>query len=357
MRIYIITCNNAYNYGAVLQAYGLSKYLENEGHSCEIVNFVPPHLRKISKKYRKNIFAIIVRNILYWPDYSRSSKIFKDFRKKYLTETKLCYNISDISELLKADLYICGSDQIWNPDMENGYCKEYYFDFKDRVNKISYAASIGKKIIDKNFLLFLKYELKDFSYITVREKRSVEDLKKVGVKSDYVIDPVFLLSGGEWKELIQKENFKDQDYVLVYALHHIQKVYDYARKLAFKQRLKLYVISVEIREIFRGNDKFFWNPSVNDFISLFSSAKAVVSNSFHGISLAIIFRIPLHIFDTEKDDIRISNIVEIFKLKNRIVKRPYNLLENKESFDSCSIDSEICRSKNILEEMLRGSMQ
>lgn len=50
MKIYTITCSNAYNYGAVLQAYALQQYLIGNGNVVEIIDYYPPLFEKNFRK-------------------------------------------------------------------------------------------------------------------------------------------------------------------------------------------------------------------------------------------------------------------------------------------------------------------
>ena len=198
MKIYIVTCNNAYNYGAVLQAYALQTYIEKYGHDVKIIDFYPKNLRKISEKYRKNVIFKIIRAILYYPDYKKSAKVFGDFARSFLNLTSPCHNIVDINNLPLADLYIAGSDQIWNPVIGNAFEDAYFLNLNKKINKISYAASIGLKELDNEYISYLKSRLKDFDAISVREEVTNIILNDIGINSVNVIDPVYLLSSKEW---------------------------------------------------------------------------------------------------------------------------------------------------------------
>lgn len=354
MKIYTITCNNAYNYGAVLQAFALQRYLEKLGNDVEIIDYYPPYLRKISSKYRNNPIAILARKILYAPDYKKSKQTFSEFKMEYLKETsERYYSLDELRNLPVADLYIAGSDQIWNPYMENGCDENYYLEFA-KGRKIAYAASIGCVSIEDKYISYYKKKLNGFDTITVRERDTNEYLKKIGIQADYVVDPVFLLERDEWKRLCTVEN--NERYVIVYALHHIQEIYDYAKKLARCLGVKMYVISVEIKERKRGYDKFFWNPSVNQFLTLLLNADAVVTNSFHGASFGVIFKKPLHIFDTENNDNRLKNLVELFGLQTRVISIKYkDLIDNiVEDHTEKLMEAEIRRSKRIIANILEG---
>lgn len=352
MNIYTITCSNAYNYGAVLQAYALQKYLEKKGHNVTIINYIPTYLRKISSKYRNNLLAILVRKILYTPDYQKSKLVFGEFHKGYLKETEKKYNSwESLRELPPADLYIAGSDQIWNPYMENGLDINYYLDFA-QGRKISYAASIGCDKVEEKYDEYFKKRLKDFERVTVREKNTCEYFNNIGIATDYVVDPVFLLDKKEWNRICQFSSC--ERYIIVYALHHVQKIYDYAKNLSKELGAKMYVISVELKEKRRGNNLFFWNPKVNEYLGLIQNAEAVVTNSFHGASFGMIFGKPIHIFDTEKNDNRLKNLINIFQLENRVVTLDNKrLLPNLVSGDTKKImEGEIVRSKRILDGMV-----
>lgn len=352
MRIYTITCSNAYNYGAILQTYALQKYLEQLGHEAIVIDYHPVYLRKISDKYKNKKILTWIRNILYAPDYAKSKRVFGEFKKNIKSTKKTYYSFEELEQLPKADLYVAGSDQIWNPYMKNGLDSNYYFEFVPNRKKISYAASVGCRIMDEEYDDYFRKKLADFSHVTVREKETAQYFNRIGIPTDYVLDPVYLLNKDMWESLC--EDIITERYILVYALHHIQRIYDYARKLADKLGVKMFVISVEIKEIRRGNDKFFWNPSVNQFLTLIKNTDAVVTNSFHGVSFGMIFKRPLHIFDTETNDIRLSNIVEIFSLEDRTIDiKDSETLSNVISRNACArMEQEIVRSQNLLNRIL-----
>ena len=47
MKIGIMTINSAYNYGCVLQAWSLQRYLEKEGHEAFIINYRIPEIANV----------------------------------------------------------------------------------------------------------------------------------------------------------------------------------------------------------------------------------------------------------------------------------------------------------------------
>ena len=78
----------------------------------------------------------------------------------------------------EADLYIAGSDQIWNTDMQNGTEPAFYLDFgNDATRRISYAASFGIEHINPQAEEWVKKLLSRFDSISVRERTGIDILK------------------------------------------------------------------------------------------------------------------------------------------------------------------------------------
>ena len=185
MKVGVITCHKVYNYGASLQSYALQHYLKKQGIKVYLINYLPDTFRskynlffvredrrKIIKKFPilKLLMPLSNRQMLITWGRKRA---FNEFDTKYIELSPLSY--SSINELRKnppvADIYIAGSDQVWNTDMNNGRDASYFLDFGDeRVKRISYAASFGISNIKEEYKTPIKEWLKRFEAISVREK-------------------------------------------------------------------------------------------------------------------------------------------------------------------------------------------
>ena len=136
MKIATITCHNVYNYGASLQAYALQRYLSQEGHDVEIIDYKPyylnsrynwRHIPAESRLYPYKDYVgtqciyFLLKNRKIYKTIGRKRK-FDDFRQKFLTLTDNTYTSAEELRATppQADLYIAGSDQIWNTACENG---------------------------------------------------------------------------------------------------------------------------------------------------------------------------------------------------------------------------------------------
>jgi len=96
---------------------------------------------------------------------------FESFRQDNLSMTERIYN--SIDELREnppmADMYITGSDQVWHDSYNSPNIAGMFLAFGDeRAKRISYGASIGRRIKDEEKPL-MKHWLDKFNAISVRE--------------------------------------------------------------------------------------------------------------------------------------------------------------------------------------------
>ena len=236
MKIKTITCHNVYNYGASLQAYALQTYLQSLGNDVEIIDFQPYfhqnrynlyYISENSKYYsicRKVPLLACLYNLIKNHSMLKTwgrKKQFDNFTSKYLKLTQKKY---ETSKQLQddppiADIYIAGSDQIWNTNSSNGKEPAYYLDFGNHTTKrYSYAASFAISRIENKLKNFVKSEVSKLDKVSVREKTGVDILKEMQIDSTQVLDPVFLLSKSDWEKLIlnSKINNLPDKYILIY---------------------------------------------------------------------------------------------------------------------------------------------
>lgn len=304
MNIKTITCHDVYNYGASLQAFALQKFLEQSGHNVEIIDYRPSYISfqyKFSwfvhpdspvKKYTdKSVILHFMycfkRYLWYIPTISRKLS-FDHFTKKYLKTTKKYISIKDLQQdVPDADVYIVGSDQVWNSvTMLNGKDPSFFLQFAPSGKKrLSYAASFGSNNVDKEMRSQITSWLKTFNSISVRESNGVNLLSELGCIGHHVCDPVFLLSCKEWKQYLQIESGGDK-YVLIYNLtSRNENLIRDALYVAKAKNLRLYSVSpFRIKEA----DKNFNNVGPEQFVKLIFNAEYVFTNSFHATAFSII---------------------------------------------------------------------
>lgn len=314
MEIKTITCHNVYNYGASLQAYALQFYLEGCGHNVEIIDFNPWFHRdrynlwfiypagrgyRLVKKCPLLKYIIgPLRNRKMFVTYGRKAR-FDAFTRNFLHLTSTNYTCSaDLcSNPPQADIYIAGSDQIWNTDCENGKEPGYFLDFGGDVKRISYAASFGGSSIKLELKDFVASKLANFDAISVRESSGIKILRDLGFGGVQVLDPVFLLPKKIWADLSKEaKNYGlvSGQYILVYDFLLDERIANIASLL--KQKYHLPIVSINDFITVNYADKNINDAGPLEFLSLVKNAKTIVSSSFHATAFSAIFEKDFYVF-------------------------------------------------------------
>lgn len=119
----------------------------------------------------------------------------KNFLKKYLTK-KEYYSFNELAQNPpQADIYVTGSDQVWNSSYNKGIDKSFYLDFAPKQKpRISYASSIGMEYIPEHEKQTIIELLSKYQAISVREKKAEQLLNELNlpIKPTTVLDPTLL---------------------------------------------------------------------------------------------------------------------------------------------------------------------
>lgn len=345
MKVGIITCHDVYNFGASLQAYALQQFLNNHGINTEIINYKPSYLYRLINlmevdvpKWKKNVLTRWCYRIYTMPlklQWVVKYIKFKCFNRHFLKlSSHKCTDVEALRKKLDYDVYICGSDQIWNSDKYPcGEDPAFFLAFSNKGTKIAYAASFGSTGISKKGEENIKKYLPNFSAISVREKSGVDILYKFGLQGVNVVDPVFLLDVNYWKKIEIKTLKLPKNYILVYG-------YDNSEELTkavqyYSQKTGLPVISNET--------KILKNAGPLEFIALIENASMVITTSFHAVAFSIILHTPFVACKTANEDLfeRIYNILETTGLSNR----QYSELVKKFNWETEKINFKVADSR------------
>jgi len=194
-KIGILTYHFTNNYGGLLQAYSLQKFLKNKGYKVDFINYIPKHVEQggrylnifNSKNLKGNIKIFYMKMINFYLNNFLDKKFllkFDNFRKKKLriNSNKINNSIDLRNISSKYKILIAGSDQIWNTSDQYGLDKNYFLDFSLDTINISYAASFGKDKIDNKYKNQIKKLIKNFNKISMREKSGYKIVKKLTQK-------------------------------------------------------------------------------------------------------------------------------------------------------------------------------
>lgn len=316
MKICTITCQNAYNHGARLQCYALVRHLQKQGHEVEVIDYRPSGDGRVSLWYwpgasLKEWVKLFVRLPKRIRDNKRQTN-FEAFSQRYIPRTRIYYNVEALrKDPPHADLYIAGSDQIWNTTLRNGTDPAYYLDFgPKKTRREAFAASFAIPEIAEEHKSWVRQNLLRFDKITVREQSALRILQDLGIDGTQQEDPVFLLSREEWDQVADGTGAGEK-YVLVYDFYLGNDIKAAAHKEARERNCKIYAIC---HDSLSYADKNFVYAGPETFVSLIKHAQCVISNSFHGTVFAIIYGVPFWVLDRPDGlNIRMHDLLERHK--------------------------------------------
>ena len=356
-KVGIITFNRAINYGAILQTYALNKFLNNNKFDCETIDYCCDYIKNEyslisfkNKSLKKNINAMLnFKNNL-----QRKNK-FNAFIKNNIKLSSATYNKENIS--LANNVYnsfITGSDQVWNIELCND--ENYYLPFVKNNKKISYAASFGNVEIIKKYSKLIENNLKSYDLVTVREKSAVTELKKYyDIDSKNVLDPTFLLDASDWNKILQPTTLNEK-YIIMYVLHE-ESAYGVAEQISTSTKLPVYIITQSRKKRIKG--KYIRNAGPIDFLNLIKNSEYVVTDSFHGTALSIIFRKNLKVV-LKKSNIflndRLTSVLKLFDLERCIVSNDSNITLLTENTDYSKSEKMIKNNIKESQKILLASL-
>lgn len=359
MKIGILTMHKVVNYGSALQAYALQHFLRNQGFENEIIDYVftnKPHGIKNWIRY------------LIKCDFLKDLKFRKFWNENYILSTYSFLRKEEITEeKCKYDIYMTGSDQVWNPN-HKGCERTFMFDFikSPFAKKISYASSFSTSIIPEDYRKDYSKLLSKYSFVSVRESNALNLIKELtGKNASLVCDPTFLLDKNAWEVLRIQSKIKIQEpyvlfYILTYAYNPYPEIENIIQKIQkqFEGR-KFIFLNGKISDRRRANSIVLNNITPNDFISLIERAEFIVTTSFHGTAFAVNFRKPFYSIiqsDLALDD-RMYSFLDKIGLQKRAIC--YNKSLNYENMEYNSdteskIQNFIEQSKNYLLKSLNS---
>lgn len=281
------------NFGAVLTAFALNSYLNNNGYNARNIDYIP-HFP--------------------WIEEEEENINFKLFKQKYIPNTIECKNLESL-KLLNAYFkhFIVGSDQVWRYDFIKKDLDVYFLNFTNPdKNLISCAASFGSDInINMSNIphdLFKQY-LSNFNTVTVREQNGLEYCNSLGINAIQVLDPVFLLSNEEWNNIINNSN----------NLTSTNDIVFYTINPNFKDEILDYIINNKTILNYNTYKNITYKISIENWLYQIKNSKLFITDSFHGVCFAIIFNKQfICINKNETAIIRIKNLLQKLSIKNRL---------------------------------------
>lgn len=363
MKIGILTLPIAENYGGILQAVALYRYLYNQGH--DVVLIYKETEPKIFKEIIKQILSKIpfhnfkgiktTNNQKAWRERKKFHRPF--IEKEIFKISENLYTKQDLEKFANKenfDAIIVGSDQVWRKAyIDDKYYKSYFLDFVDskKTKKIAYAASFGKDYWEgQNDIEDISKLLHDFKAISTREKSGIDICKNSFDYEDakHVLDPTLLTNKEFYKnEIILKYDTSrvSKGGLLTYVLDEDNE----KKEIINFVKEKLHIININH---LKGFNSFKTIYSIPEWLASFSNADFVVTDSFHGMVFSIIFEKNFVVIGNKTRGIdRFLSLLSLLELEDRLI---FNLSDKEKLKFECIDYSKV---KFILEKEKKKSVE
>lgn len=298
MNINIITYSCAVNYGAVLQTYGLYKYLSNNydvqviDYISERYNYESPEYVYSTGKWKTNALLRTIWKKTKLRKLIKNRKKFREFVINNMKMTDSYYSCEQLEkEMCNSDIFITGSDQVWNSEYtyKNMVDKPYYLCFlRDDAIRLSYASSFGRSSIEEDEAREVSKYLSKYKAISVREESAKRIIQSMGLDSTVVADPTILCDVKAYYELMKDVDI-ERGYILLFLIGFDKNLYKMLRRVAKINHKRLLVVVPSLFD----NPSVFQDkvvlPRVEEWLKYIESADYVVTNSFHASVFSILF--------------------------------------------------------------------
>ncbi len=294
------------NYGGMLQAYALQRYVKALGYECRVISndFLYGSDRPDKAKLLVNKIRILLKNPADYlkrrnamrsapAEQALKSEKFRQFCADHIEVDQTGYTSYEqyVKNPPRYDVYLCGSDQIWNPNLyySNGF---YFGDFApEGALRAAYASSIGVSSVTPAQADFMKPYLDKIDVLSTRETDGSAIVERItGRKTRTVIDPTLLLNEEQWME-VTSQPVVEGSYVFCYLFGEREYIAQVKEQVKQLTGMKLVCIPCAAREM-SGPDEKVFDAGPAEFISLIKHASLVLTDSFHATAFSINLKTP-----------------------------------------------------------------
>lgn len=337
MKASVITLHTVDNYGSAMQTYATQQVLKECGCDVEFVDYWRKDNLPKGKAEKLLESSTLQRLRPVWGINGFTHRLTVEVLEKLLEKRKspmlvfLEKNVkmtktrySSFVELQNnppsADVYITGSDQVWNSIWNQGIDRAFFLDYAP-VGKprIAFSASIGRESLDPDEMAETKLLLKRYKAISVREQSAVELLHSMGIESTWILDPTLILDAEAWRKLAAAVYIK-KPYLLIYQLNPNPQMDEYAVLLAERKGWEIVRIGFGRSDRKKtGSCKIL--PSVEEFLGLFCQAVCVLTDSFHATAFSLNLGKEFISVLPDRFGTRIESILKLTETEDRLLKR------------------------------------
>lgn len=341
-KIGLVTFFRNYNYGSLLQCYAMQSILEDLDFEVKVLNQVESGIYwKIRMLVKKISFLL---SCIVYP--KRIEKFYKFSKESERSCAELSINVKEAFEQfinlninqenvsftqMKRDnsffMFICGSDQVWS--LTAPFLNPFMFlKFANDNKRVSYAASTGTDVIPPWYNRQLKYFLKGFRSVSVRESSVIESFKTINCDNiEHHIDPTLIKNDKFW---ISKSTncpaIKPGDYIVLFFLNKPSKIaIEHINYLNKDRGYNIYAFPYKFDKYSFISDKInHIDVRPEEFVRVLNGAIFICTDSFHGVAFSINLRKEFFVYNREYSagtgqNTRIECILKRYNLMSRLI--------------------------------------
>ena len=363
----IVTMHCVVNHGSALQTWATQEIIRRLGYDAWIINYRYPNASHPKHRNRLKQVPQFFLHLLQGFPQQRKKRIYEKFWKENFRLTKPYPSKESImSDPPLFDVYVAGSDQIWNPQHTNGD-GTYFLDFvPEGRKKISYASSLSRSTLEPGYERNVARWLSSFSAISVREENGVKIIDRfLPGKAVVTLDPTLLLTRSDYQPLINKSTYKTEEpFILVYCLKYMYNPYPYVTHFIEEaaRQTGMKVICVDFTALQKIHARSVYNfrdglgPS--EFLWLFANASMVITTSFHGTAFALNFGKSVYSIVKDKDfgDDRMKSILNLCGVPERAIPMGTQGVRFSTNIDNAKVQSNLGKMRNFSINFLKNNL-
>lgn len=349
MKIGVITLYGLFNYGNRLQNLAITEILGQRGFDVETICCERITIGKVFH---------FIKNLLF-PNslISRRERAFVNFNNKYIKVRKYYRQDLKLPKTVneKYDVFIVGSDQVWNPELRKKERDTFFLRFTTKDKRVCLSPSIGISKIDDVYYEEFRDGLRGFNYLSCREEDGTKEIERIsGMDCKTLLDPTLALDVSFWRTVGSYESLPKEKYILSFFLG--EKDADISESIN-KYAKKKGCLIIDMFD--RQNDFFCCGPEM--FISLIDKAEIVFTDSFHAVAFSVNMNTPFYAFERQLKIMssmssRITSLVSMLGLNDRFIDSHLSEYDSKCDFSKSNKKLLLKRLEfnNYLDKVLSG---
>lgn len=355
------------NFGTCLQAYALQKTLIDLGYDVKIIRYSRCD-QQISKqtniqKITRYSPVVVLKYIRNYKSIQIRKQAFADFRKNNLifNENSTFYRDSDLSHLQdEYDVLVCGSDMMWSSQFKDDW---YYYmlGFADKDKSIAYSPSFGRNFLTEGEIKTMSPLISNIKSLSCRELAGADLIKSnFGLEALHTADPTLLLGQKDWNDMINdKSSLIKGDYILTYSFLGTAKKGRYKIFNQFKsgEKGQLVILSGAEKEFKKYSYTGYAGPI--EFVRLYRDCKFVITDTYHGLLFALIFKKPFIVLDKSPFGVTADRLLSTLKylgLEDRYVTYDTSIDDRLLNLDYSTISPLMDRQRQLSIEYLQRAL-